>query len=270
MNHQAADYSYYGKIKVSGADSLSVLHNILTQDIKKIPAGGHAPSALLTHTGKILLYMEVFRFDDHLILVTENTAASKGIPFIDKYVITEDVQLEDVTEAYSFFQVFSPVPDYFLCPKNQTSELITAKNLALVSAEEGEKLRIEAGIPRYGVDIDENTILSEAGLDKIAVSYTKGCYPGQEVIARIDTYKGLTKKLTGFILEGTTVKPGDKIYLEGKEESIGWVTSAAESKNAEKRPALGYLLKGFFDRLLTVKIISAGKLVKGKTVGLKF
>ncbi len=209
----AIDYSAFGKICVSGNDAEQVLQNILTQDIKKIPPGEHAPAALLTHTGKILLYMEVYRFADHYILVLDNTLASKGIPLIDKFIITEDVKLEDATESYAFFQIFRPNEqqkelkpgelypvqpgEYLLCPADQKEGFIKSNALRIVSGDTAERLRIEAGVPRYGVDIDETTILSETTLDGAAVSETKGCYPGQEVIARIKTYKKLQKKLIG-------------------------------------------------------------------------
>ena len=206
----AIDYSDFGKILVKGNDAEQVLQNILTQDIKTLTSGNHCPAALLTHTGKILLYMEVYRFDGYFILVLDNTPASKGLLLIDKFIITEDVTLQDATERYAYFQIFSsPASDmkvgelypvkpgeYLLSPMAEKEAVIKNHGLMITEGEEAEKLRISAGVPRYGVDMDETTILSEAGLNDVAVSETKGCYPGQEVIARIKTYSSLKRKLT--------------------------------------------------------------------------
>jgi aminomethyltransferase len=103
-----------------------------------------------------------------------------------------------------------------------------------------EMLRIEAGKPRYGVDIDEHIIPIEAGLGAEAISYTKGCYPGQEVMARIQTYGHVNKHLSGLVLEGAEVpKKGDKVF-QGDQE-LGWVTSATRSPLLGKVIAIGYL-----------------------------
>jgi folate-binding protein YgfZ len=103
-----------------------------------------------------------------------------------------------------------------------------------------EMLRIEAGKPRYGIDIDEHIIPIEAGLGEEAISYTKGCYPGQEVMARIQTYGHVNKHLFGLILEGERLpKKGDKVF-QGDQE-LGWVTSATYSPLLKKVIAMGYL-----------------------------
>jgi glycine cleavage system T protein len=103
-----------------------------------------------------------------------------------------------------------------------------------------EMLRIEAGKPRYGIDIDEHIIPIEAGLGPEAISYTKGCYPGQEVMARIQTYGHVNKNLFGLVLEGEALPArGDKVF-QGEQE-LGWVTSATRSPLLGKGIAMGYL-----------------------------
>ena len=100
--------------------------------------------------------------------------------------------------------------------------------------------RIEAGIPWYGLDMDENTLPIEAGLEKDAISFNKGCYIGQESVARI-TYRGhVNRKLVGLSLSGIhPASKGDKISKDGQE--VGWVTSSAYSPNLKIAIALGYL-----------------------------
>ncbi len=105
-----------------------------------------------------------------------------------------------------------------------------------------EAARIEAGIPRYGADMDETNLPPEAGIDQTAISYTKGCYIGQEVIARIRTYGQVAKALRGLRLaNGLSPLPvkGDKILRDGKE--VGYLTSVLASPLLNANIALGYV-----------------------------
>jgi len=125
--------------------------------------------------------------------------------------------------------------------------LATGAELGLKEANEKVKeiLRIEHGILRFGVDFDEKTMLPETGLEKIAASETKGCYPGQEVVAKIVTYGGLNRKIVGFTHTGDErLKPGDKISFEGKD--IGRITSGCYSPILKSYISLGMLSKPYF------------------------
>ena len=105
-----------------------------------------------------------------------------------------------------------------------------------------EMARIEAGIPRFGADMDETNLAPEAGIDARAISYTKGCYIGQEVIARIRTYGQVTKTLRGLRLADdlkSLPKRGDKLFRDGKE--VGYITSAIASPTFKANLALGYV-----------------------------
>ena len=107
-----------------------------------------------------------------------------------------------------------------------------------------DTVRIEAGIPRFGVDMDETNLPPEAGLEGKAVSYNKGCYIGQEVIARIRTYGQVAKALRGLRLaDDLAVLPvkGDKLVKDGKD--VGYITSAVASPALKANLALGYVRK---------------------------
>jgi folate-binding protein YgfZ len=109
-------------------------------------------------------------------------------------------------------------------------------------AEAFEIARIEAGIPRFGADMDENTNPLEAGLETRAISFNKGCYIGQEVISRIRTYSEVAKALRGLRLADelkSLPKKGDKLIYDGKE--AGFITSATASPRLEANIALGYV-----------------------------
>ena len=100
-------------------------------------------------------------------------------------------------------------------------------------------LRIEAGIPWYGLDMDERNLLPETGLGH-AVSYTKGCYIGQEVVARLDTYGQVNKKLMGLEIGSAEIPQAEsKIVKDGKE--VGYLTSACHSPTLDKTIGLGYI-----------------------------
>jgi glycine cleavage system T protein len=118
-----------------------------------------------------------------------------------------------------------------------------------------ESLRIEAGIPRYGMDMDENTFPPEAGLEEKAISYTKGCYVGQETIARIKTYGQVHRKLMGLILKEDGLPHRNDKVLKNDEE-IGFVTSAVYSPVLNQNIALGYIRRKAILPDLQVTVVS--------------
>ncbi|MBI2359594.1 MAG: aminomethyl transferase family protein, partial [Deltaproteobacteria bacterium] len=104
-----------------------------------------------------------------------------------------------------------------------------------------ETLRVEAGIPLYGVDMDEGTLLLETGLDH-AVSFQKGCYLGQEVVERIRSRGHVNRKLVGLLLDGK--EPAERgAKIRSGEKEVGWVTSAVHSPALKRPIALGYVAR---------------------------
>ena len=122
---------------------------------------------------------------------------------------------------------------------SQLREALEEAGAQPVSAETFETLRIEAGIPHYGVDMDETNVVIETNLDD-AVSYTKGCYVGQEIIVRIKHRGHVAKKLVGLEFDtDQAIEAGTTIKIDKQE--IGRVTSAAFSPTVRKTIALGYV-----------------------------
>ena len=140
--------------------------------------------------------------------------------------------------------------------------------LAPFGAEALNALRIEAGIPVYGIDADENNMMLELGIGD-AVSFTKGCYTGQEAVA-MATYRGhISKKLSGLLVEGDRIpEPGSRI-LKG-EKDIGQVTSATRSISAGGVIALAYIKYGYFDSGNQVQIQSADEMLTARVTELPF
>lgn len=121
-----------------------------------------------------------------------------------------------------------------------------ALGLGAFGTQARETLRMEAGIPKLGPDLNEQIVPPEANLVGKAFSLTKGCYPGQEVVARMDTYGNVKRRLVGLVIdspEGQVPQPGTKIF--SGEREVGWISSAAHSPTLNKTLALAFPLRDF-------------------------
>ena len=120
-----------------------------------------------------------------------------------------------------------------------------------------EALRIEAGIPKAGPDLNEEIVPPEANLEGKAFSLNKGCYPGQEVVARMDTYGNVRRKLVGLLLTDSVIPPhGAKLYSGDRE--VGWISSAVLSRQLNKVIAFGFPLRDFSKPETTLSVEVAG------------
>jgi glycine cleavage system T protein len=107
-----------------------------------------------------------------------------------------------------------------------------------------DTLRVEAGLPKAGPDLNETIVPPEANLEGKAFSLTKGCYPGQEVVARMDTYGSVRRHLVGLVLEDAMIPPPGAKLFSGERE-VGWVSSAVRSPSLGKVIAFGFPLRDF-------------------------
>ncbi|MBS0165600.1 MAG: aminomethyltransferase family protein [Nitrospira sp.] len=113
-----------------------------------------------------------------------------------------------------------------------------------IGTQAREALRMEAGLPKAGPDLNEEIVPPEANLENKAFSLNKGCYPGQEVVARMDTYGTVRRKLVGLVLDDSVMPPhGAKLYSGDRE--VGWVSSAVHSLQVNKTIAFGFPLRDF-------------------------
>ena len=117
-------------------------------------------------------------------------------------------------------------------------------DLRAIGTEARESLRIEAGIPKLGPELNERIVPPEANLEGKAFSLSKGCYPGQEVVARMDTYGTVKRRLVGLVIDSTIIPhPDAKVFSEDRE--VGWVSSAIHSPTLNKTLALAFPLRDF-------------------------
>ena len=134
-----------------------------------------------------------------------------------------------------------------------------------------ETARIEAGLPRLGPDINDRIVPPEANLEGIAFSLSKGCYPGQEVVARMDTYGSVKRRLVGLVVEGTETnipEIGAKIFSGTRE--VGWISSSTFSPLLQKPIALGFPLRDFTPAGTQLEVESQGNKLSASVSALPF
>jgi folate-binding protein YgfZ len=222
------------RLRVTGADRVEFLHGQCTNDIKRLRPGQSCYAAFLNAKGKMRGEGHIFcRSDDFILEVNDGLQ-----PSLERFIITEDVTIEDTSATFGEWLVLAGTdvparPDTITCEHPLGRMIIgAAPLLATVTPARLEALRIEAGIPKWGADMDETTIPNEAGLERRAISYEKGCYIGQETIARIKTYGHVNRQLVQLRLpaeveRSTAVFSGDR--------DVGRITSVAGTT------ALGYV-----------------------------
>ncbi len=134
-----------------------------------------------------------------------------------------------------------------------------------------EIARIEAGLPRLGLDINERIVPPEANLEGVAFSLTKGCYPGQEVVARMDTYGSVKRRLVGLVVEGTEndlPEAGAKLFSGTRE--VGWASSSTFSRLLQKPIALGFPLRDFTNPDTQLEVETQNRRVPARVSPLPF
>lgn len=259
-------------LRVSGSDAVSFLHSILSQDIESMILGEWREAALLTATSHIAAYMTAIKNADSILLLSVAGQADMISKKLDRYIITEDVQINDLSAEWQLLEVWGPKKEDFLNQLGASAQLGRQKHLkcarVLVPASEKipagaamgtenarEMLRIENGMLAYGKDFDETIMLSETLLEKIAASETKGCYPGQEVVAKIETYKRLNRSFVRLEWDAEKYPENGAAILDLQSGAeIGRLTSRTYSPFLKKMVGLGWLKRGFFEMPIEVAI----------------
>ena len=261
------DLSARGRISVSGSEAVMFLNGLITNDLKALEENLWMPAAFPNVQGRLLAAVRVLRRAEDILLDTEAATREKVLTLIERFTLAGDFKVRDVTEetalislqgrrAAEIVEQISP-EEINIVPATHTAEngfdvIVSAERkrglwqtlvdsgATPVSPEVEEILRIEAGIGRYGVDMDETNVVTETNLDD-AVSFTKGCYLGQEIIIRIKHRGHVAKKLTGLRFEtDRAVEPG-AVIRSVDEKEIGRVTSTTFSPRVGTVVGLGYV-----------------------------
>ena len=295
------DLSHRGRLHLIGNDRATYLHRIISNDVEGLAVGEGNYATILTNRGKIIADMKLYVFEDSIDIETNAETTSTLYQELDKYLIADDVTIEDFTERTGLIGIHGPasaellqevygldvehLPEYhsvvheidgqhIACIRaNETGEvgynlytesestewlwdttLVKGRRFGVqpVGLTALNSLRIEAGIPRYGAELDDSIFPQEAELEH-AVSFEKGCYIGQEIVARMK-YRGHPNRLLrGFeIASDTPPQSGDCLFDGDKE--IGWMTSAVVSPTFEKTIGMGYVRIAFTDEGSQVEI----------------
>ncbi len=244
-----------GLIAVWGKEAVQFLDGMITNDMKTLGDGQQMLAAFPNAQGRLLAVVRVLRQGDKFLIETEEATREKVFQNLFRFTFAGDFFVEDISDSYGSFDVFNcDVEPLLTCglltlhyvpSESATDSLNTfaANGAIAISDELYETLRIENGIPKYGVDMDETTIVPELGLNGL-ISYNKGCYIGQEIIARIHFRGHVAKRLTGLVSESGAIANG---FVTGAElttsdgKSAGRVTSATYSPKLDKDIALAFV-----------------------------
>src|SRR5436190_22139102 len=256
-----------GLIAVSGKEAVPFLDGMITNDMKTLADGGQMLAAFPNAQGRLLAVVRVLRQGDRFLFETEKATREKLFQNLFRFTFAGDFFVDDVSQTHSYFEMFGPKKDVY-DPKagepwpgafvyelphgaayfvpNELAEqfctfLTNEDGRVAISDELYETLRIEAGVPKYGVDMDETTIVPELGLDGL-ISYDKGCYIGQEIIARIHFRGHVAKQLTGLVLSNGKGDLGEELAVlsvDGKPG--GRITSVTYSPKLDKTIALAFV-----------------------------
>ena len=263
------DLSTRGKIVATGEDRVRLLHAMTTNHIQQLTPGQGCYAFFLNPQGRILTDANIFVLPDRILIDVEPEVRERLYQHLDKFIIADDVTLEDASERLSavgiegpgateaLVTIGAPVPESpyshvdwngaivarvsstgspgfrIFAPKGQLP------SFAATDEESIRVVRLEHGKPRYGEDISDTTLPQETQ-QMHALHFSKGCYIGQEIVERIRSRGHVNRLLTGLRIEGSAAPAsGTKLTVDGSE--VGDITSAVYSPALGKVVALGFL-----------------------------
>ncbi len=265
-----------GILDIAGPDRAPFLQGQCTNDVVRLPEGGVLPAAILSPRGKLLFLFRAAKLPDRIRLLLEGSPAERLLAHLRKYGIGQRVELLDRSADFGRFDFFGELPAAlppalpgsrreaefqgialevwppegersatWLLPAAgaDAADALLEGLLPRLSEADAELRRIEAGRPAFGTDMDESHLPDEVGLEE-AISRDKGCYVGQEIVARLRTYGHVNKRLVGFSFSGGRPAPPGAVLESPSEpgKEAGRVTSSALS------PELGSIGLGYARR----------------------
>lgn len=281
------DCSGRTQLELSGADRAKFLHNLCTQEIRKLQVGQGGEAFLLNARGHVLAHVLVFCGPESLVIDTVPGQGEALAAHLNRYLIREDVTIADRSGEWAELLVAGQQAAGWLAALVRTE--LPGERLAQVDVALGEMVfsvrkvdftssggflirmpaeqaalvwrclrdggarpcgfdaleaaRIEAGTPWFGADISDQNLPQEVGRDKLAISFVKGCYIGQETVARIDALGHVNKLLAAVRFE-TDRPPEAGTALTSGGQAVGQVTSSCFSPKLAAPLALAYLRRG--------------------------
>jgi len=277
------DRSFAGVTRITGKDAGSLLHRLTTNEMRSLQPGQGVVNIFTNAKGRIVDVVEMLQRQDDYLLITSPGRATTLVQWIEKYTFIEDVRGEDVTSSFALFSIFGKIPSGFaglplgdfplhhfletclngvdiilhrtggIAPEGYNI-LVGSKSAmpiwdflrahaAPIGFSTYEMIRVHAGIPAAGGEINEEQNPHEISFLPY-IDFEKGCYLGQEVVARLDTYDKVQRQLVGLEFEDERA-PALKTPLWADGEEAGKITSAVFSPFRKKAIALALLRKKF-------------------------
>ena len=269
-----------GRIAVRGRDRARLLHNLTSNEIKKLAAGFGCYAFLLSPQGRIQADLTLLACDNHILLDTEPELREKIAQHIQRYIVADQVELEDVTAATCAIALEGPESALVLeragsaVPAGDYQHLqwgeATVARISLTGQpgfriyaaagaaddivhrltdagaqpatdEDARLVRLENGLPRYGEDIRDTSLPQETG-QMHAASFTKGCYLAQEIVERIRAQGHVNRKLVRLRL-ASPAPAGARLTADGAE--AGEITSSVYSPAQASAVALAYVRSNY-------------------------
>ncbi len=253
------------QLEFHGADRQRFLQGQVSNDVRLATSTQSVYCAVMSSKGKMNGDGFIHDGGNFLAFDTESNLRDPLRERFERFIIADDVEIQDVTGQKCLIHLIGgeskwhgfglPLVESWrtgvkghdiFAPATAKGEILSRLSSAQIARGENglfETLRIEQGIARYGVDMDEDTIPNEAGLESRAISYHKGCYIGQEVISRIKSVGRVNWCWSGFDIDrDSPLTAESKIILNEKE--IGFITSSCYSETLSRVIGLGYLRRG--------------------------
>ena len=266
-------------IALTGADRVRWLNGMVTNNIRDLAVGQGIYAFLLNPQGKIQADLYAFNRGESIVVETESNQVETILQIFDRYIIMDEVEVENLAGQVAVFGVVGPksaevlsehakemqplqvaktqwngfeitlvrgdnscVPNYEIWAEPQDAQQLwntLVERAPEIQEQTLEIFRVACGIPKFGVDIRQKDLPQETGQER-ALNFNKGCYVGQEIVERIRSRGAVHRMFTGFEVEGTIPSPGFRIQHEGKD--VAEVTSVVTLPMAEgvRTVAIGY------------------------------
>lgn len=241
MTPALIDLSHRCRLEVQGPDAESFLNGLVTCDVKKLK-NSWSYGLHLTHKGKIVFDFFLHKCEGTFFIDVDAALKEDMLRTFQKYIVFQKAQITDTGAHWRAFAVIGPYAKIagsvdkplwgyesqeVWAPRDQIESMKAACSLSELSQKDQEILRVESATPKFGVDFGVDTIPQEANLYN-ALSFTKGCYVGQEIVARLE-HRGHVSKQLVLLATKELLKRGDKVLAAEDQKEIGVVTSSAIS-----------------------------------------
>lgn len=301
----------YAIIELRGKDSLDFLHRITTNSIRDLKKEGITQTIFTSEKGRILSVSTVLNFDTHQFLIVGKSNKERVISWVSKYIIADDVAINDATDRFNILELSGPQSNSFItlvCGsavndlKPNSFKVVNAEeilffvarltdfngmnkywiladddnsvklidymkenhgifNFGFIGEESYHEFRVMMGIPAAPNELNDQYNPHEANLIHL-VDFKKGCYIGQEVIARLDTYSKIQKSLTGVNFSEEVSPDQHFILTDDEKNEVGLVTSAVNSRKLNKSIGLAYIRKNYLTPGTSLTASNSEKITK--------